>query len=78
MGGGNYKGKFSPHGIRSTASTWANDDGRFRGDVVERQLAHVERNQIRGDYNHAQYLPERRQLMQAWADFLFPTVQEAE
>lgn len=76
MGGGNYKGKFSPHGIRSTASTWANGDGRFRGDVVERQLAHVERNQIRGDYNHAQYLPERRQLMQAWADFLFPAVQE--
>lgn len=78
MDGGNYKGKFSPHGIRSTASTWANGDGRFRGDVVERQLAHVERNQIRGDYNHAQYLPERRQLMQAWADFLFPTVTEAE
>lgn len=66
-----YKGKFSPHGIRATASTWLNERG-YRPDVIERQLAHTERNQVRASYNHADYLVERRQMMQAWADFLFP------
>jgi integrase len=66
-----YKGKFSPHGIRGTASTWLNERG-FRHDVIERQLAHSERNTVRASYNHADYLAERRQMMQAWADFLFP------
>ena len=66
-----YKGKFSPHGIRATASTWLNERG-YRTDVIERQLAHTERNQGRASYNHADYLVERRQMMQAWADFLFP------
>lgn len=66
-----YKGKFSPHGIRATASTWLNERG-YRPDVIERQLAHTERNQVRASYNHADYLQERRQMMQAWADFLFP------
>lgn len=71
MGEGKYDKKFSPHGIRGTASTWLNEHG-FRHDVIERQLAHTERNQVRASYNHADYLPERRQMMQAWADFLFP------
>lgn len=73
MDGKKYKGIFTPHGIRSTASTWANEGGRFRKDVIERQLAHAERSTVRASYNHAEYLPERRQLMQAWADFLFPS-----
>lgn len=77
MDGNKYKGTFTPHGIRGTASTWANEVGHFRNDVIERQLAHAERNHVRGAYNHAEYLPERRKLMQAWADFLFPAVQEA-
>ena len=42
----------------------------FRSDVIERQLAHVERNKVRAAYNRAEYLPERRQMMQAWADLL--------
>ncbi|RBA23942.1 tyrosine-type recombinase/integrase [Herminiimonas fonticola] len=67
-----YKGRFSPHGIRATASTWLNEKG-FRHDVIERQLAHTERNQVRASYNHADYLLERREMMQAWADFLFPS-----
>jgi integrase len=66
-----YQGKFSPHGIRATASTWLNERG-FRHDAIERQLAHSERNQVRASYNHADYLPERRKMMQAWADFLLP------
>ena len=42
----------------------------FRADVIERQLAHTERNKVRASYNQADYLDERRQMMQTWADFL--------
>lgn len=64
-----YKGKTTGHGFRSTASTILNENG-FRADVIERQLAHGERNQIRAAYNHAEYLQERREMMQWWADYL--------
>ena len=42
----------------------------FRADVIERQLAHAERNKVRASYNQADYLDERRQMMQTWADFI--------
>ena len=42
----------------------------WNGDAIERQLSHGERNKIRGTYNYAEYLPERRKMMQAWADYL--------
>lgn len=64
-----YHSKATGHGFRSTASTILNEHG-FAPDVIERQLAHAERNQVRAAYNHAQYLPERRKMMQWWADFL--------
>ncbi len=64
-----YKGKFSPHGIRATGSTMLNEMG-FRADVIERQLAHTERNKVRASYNQADYLDERRMMMQTWADFI--------
>lgn len=64
-----YHSRATGHGFRSTASTILNEHG-FRADVIERQLAHGERNKIRAAYNHAQYLPERREMMQWWADFL--------
>ena len=64
-----YGGKFSAHGFRATASTILNETG-FRPDVIERQLAHQERNRVRASYNQAEYLPERRELMQAWADMI--------
>lgn len=64
-----YSGLLTPHGIRATASTILNDRG-YRGDLIERQLAHVERNGTRAAYNHAKYLEERRQMMQAWADIV--------
>ena len=57
------------HGFRSTASTNLNEQG-WRYDVIERQLAHVERNESRRPYNKAEYLKERTAMMQAWADFL--------
>lgn len=64
-----YHSRTTGHGFRSTASTILNEHG-FHADVIERQLAHTERNQVRAAYNHAQYLPERRKMMQWWADYL--------
>jgi integrase len=58
---------FSAHGFRATASTILNELG-YRPDVIERQLAHAERNKVRGAYNQASYLEERRAMMQQWAD----------
>jgi integrase len=64
-----YHSRATTHGFRATASTILNEYG-FRSDVIERQLAHSERNKIRASYNHAQYLQERKEMMQWWADFL--------
>lgn len=64
-----YHSRTTGHGFRSTASTILNEHG-FKADVIERQLAHSERNSVRAAYNHAQYLPERRKMMQWWADYL--------
>jgi integrase len=57
------------HGFRSMASTLLNEQG-LPPDVIELQLAHSERNKVRAAYNKAQRLPERRKMMQAWADHL--------
>jgi integrase len=64
-----YKGKMTGHGFRAVASTILNETG-FRPDVIERQLAHCERDEVRGAYNRAEYLQERQKLMQQWADYL--------
>jgi len=57
------------HGFRSLASTCLNEHG-YHPDLIELQLAHAERNQVRAAYNKAQRLPERRKMMEAWADYL--------
>ena len=57
------------HGFRSLASTCLNEQG-YHPDLIELQLAHAERNQVRAAYNKAQRLPERHKMMQAWADYL--------
>jgi len=57
------------HGFRSLASTCLNEQG-YHPDLIELQLAHAERNQVRAAYNKAQRLPERRKMMQVWADYL--------
>jgi integrase len=57
------------HGFRSMASTMLNEQGWNR-DAIERQLAHGERDSVRAAYNYAEHLPERRKMMQAWADYL--------
>ena len=62
-----YEGLASGHGFRHQFSTILNEHG-WPHDAIERQLAHVDRNNIRGIYNHAQYLEKRREMMQWWAD----------
>ena len=57
------------HGFRATASTVLNEVG-FRSEVIERQLAHAERNKVRAAYNRSQYLSERKEMMQWWGDYL--------
>jgi integrase len=63
------KGEMTVHGFRGMASTLLNERG-YNRDWVERQLAHSERDSVRNAYNYAQYLPERRKMMQEWADYL--------
>jgi len=64
-----YKGRLSGHGFRATAKTIFNEHG-FDERVTEAQLAHMERNATKRAYDHAKYLPQRRELMQWWADYL--------
>lgn len=65
-----YSGnQMTGHGFRSMASTLLNEQGWNR-DAIERQLAHGERDEVRAAYNYAQHLPERRKMMQSWADNL--------
>ncbi|MGH1540691.1 MAG: tyrosine-type recombinase/integrase [Arenicella sp.] len=66
---GKYIGRMVSHGFRGMASTILNEN-KFRSDVIERQLAHVENNQVRSAYNHAEYLEERTEMMQWYADYL--------
>ena len=64
-----YRGRMTGHGCRGIASTALNEMG-YRWDVIEAQLSHVEGNRTRAAYNHAQYMEERRELVQGWADYL--------
>ena len=52
------------------ASTLLNEQQLWHPDAIERQLAHAPRNKVRAAYNYAEHLPERRRMMQAWADYL--------
>jgi integrase len=64
-----YRGRMTGHGFRGIASTVLHEQG-YRHDVIELQLAHQERDDVSAAYNHATYLPQRRKMMQAWADHL--------
>lgn len=66
---GYEQGTMTGHGFRTTASTLLNEMG-WPADAIERQLAYAERDEVRGAYNRAEYLSERRRMMQAWADHL--------
>jgi integrase len=66
---GYSKDQQTAHGFRTTASTLLNEQG-WNKDAIERQLAHGERDKVRAAYNAAEYLPQRRKMMQAWSDYL--------
>jgi integrase len=68
-GMGYTKDKMTGHGFRSMASTLLNEQGWNR-DAIERQLAHIEGNEVRAAYSYAEYLDERKRMMQNWADYL--------
>ncbi|MCO7511744.1 tyrosine-type recombinase/integrase [Serratia fonticola] len=64
-----YKGRLTGHGFRHTMSTILHEKG-YNSAWIETQLAHVDKNVIRGAYNHAQYLDSRREMMQWYADYM--------
>ena len=64
-----YKGRVTPHGFRALASSILNEQG-YNPDAIERQLAHVEEDRIRAAYNRADYMDERREMMQWYSDYL--------
>jgi integrase len=64
-----YHSRATAHGFRATASTILNEQG-WRPDVIERQLAHAEKNKVRAAYHRSEYLQDRKKMMQAWADYL--------
>ena len=64
-----YHRRATVHGFRATASTILNEKG-FREDVIEKLLSHQEGNKVRAAYNRAEYLNERREVLQWWADYL--------
>jgi integrase len=66
---GYTKDEMTGHGFRSMASTLLHEQG-WNHQVIERQLAHAERNAVSAAYNFAEHLPERRKMMHAWADYL--------
>ena len=65
-----YKGRMTGHGFRSVASTYLNNLGTIRPDMIEAQLAHGDRDQVRAAYNRADYMEYRKAMMQFWADTL--------
>lgn len=60
----------TPHGFRTTASTFLNETGKFNKDAIEKALAHKDADAIRAIYNRGTYWAERVQMMQWWSDFL--------
>ena len=71
-----YKGRMTAHGFRSLASTILNEQRVYHPDVIERQLAHADKNEVRAAYNRAEYLLERKKMMQEWADYLDATAKK--
>lgn len=65
-----YRGRMTGHGFRAIASTVLNESGKWSADAIERQLAHRETDKIRESYHRAEYLEERRRIMQYWSDHL--------
>lgn len=76
-GNADGRSKATPHGFRANASSILNEQG-FHADAIERQLSHMERNDVRAAYiYHAQYLDIRKEMMQWWSDYLDEQKREA-
>jgi integrase len=67
---GYAKEEMTVHGFRGIASTELYESGKWSGDAIELQLAHVEGNSAKAAYSYAQRLGERREMLQWWADYL--------
>jgi integrase len=70
-----YKERLVAHGLRSLASTILNE-ARFPADIIEASLAHVDQNETRGDYNRAEYIELRREMMRWWSDHIEQAAQD--
>jgi len=70
-----YHKRATVHGFRALASTILNETG-FRPDVIERQLAHAERNKVRAAYHRSEYLEERRKMMKWWGTYIESTAKD--
>ena len=64
------KEQITGHGFRHMASTLLNEQGTWHPDAIERQLAHTDKSKVRGTYDHSKHLPERKEMMQAYANLL--------
>ena len=65
-----YRGRMTGHGFRSVASSVLNESGLWQKDAIERQLAHKETDDVREAYHRAEYLAERRRMMEWWSNHL--------
>ena len=65
-----FAGRTTAHGFRALFSTWANEAGVYRKEVIEMQLSHLEGSSVHRAYNRSEYLEERKVLMQDWANFI--------
>jgi integrase len=65
-----YRGRMTGHGFRAIASSVLNESGLWNPDAIERQLHHDETDDVRASYNRAEYLEERRRMMQWYSDYL--------
>ncbi len=65
-----YKGRMTGHGFRALAMTTIKERLRYRHEVIDMQLAHAKENKVQAAYDRAQFLEERIEMMQAWADYL--------
>ncbi|HCZ9593599.1 TPA: tyrosine-type recombinase/integrase, partial [Vibrio cholerae] len=65
-----FKDRLVSHGLRALASTTLNETKLFHNDVIELALAHVDKNQIRGIYNRALYLNQRREMLRWWSNYI--------
>ncbi len=73
-----YKGRMTGHGFRALAMSTIKEKLGYRHEVVDRQLAHAPANKVDAAYDRAKFLPDRRKMMQAWADYLEGVARDGE